>query len=138
MASITGASAELVGRVAGPWAISANLTWTHGVNAATGRPLIRLPAWQGNLILRYTIDGYRSLALLANYVSDRTDLDVSTFPARTISLRPYMTVGARYEQRVGDWVVRVGVDNVFNARYQPLYGYPAPGRTLYVQFGKSF
>ncbi len=138
LAAVSGFSAELVGRLSDRWAVSANVTWTHGVDMATGRPILRLPAAQANLILRYTIDVKRSLALLANYVSDRTDLDFSTFPAQIVSLPPYLTVGVRYEHRLADWVVRAGIDNVFDVRYEPLRGYPAPGRTLYVQFGRAF
>jgi vitamin B12 transporter len=137
-ARILGASAEVLGRVAERWTISTNLTWTNGLDRTTGQPVIRLPAWQGNLILRYAIDATRSLAILANYVSDRRDVDFSTFPAKIVTLPPYATVGMRYEQRLADWVVRVGVDNLFDARYQPLWGFPAPGRTVYVQFGRTY
>ncbi|HEV8353703.1 MAG TPA: TonB-dependent receptor [bacterium] len=138
LARIVGASAELVGQIAGRWAVSTNVTWTNGLDRTTGRSLIRLPARQANLILRYSVDADRSLALLANYVSERLDLDFSTFPAKVVALPPYATVGMRYEQRVADWVIRAGVDNILNARYQPLHGYPAPGRTFYVQFGRAF
>ncbi|HEY3248556.1 MAG TPA: TonB-dependent receptor [bacterium] len=138
LAAVSGLSGELVGRLADRWAVSVNATWTHASNLLTGRAILRVPAAQANMILRYTIDAKRSLALLANYVSDRTDLDFSVFPAKVVSLTPYLAIGARYERRLADWVIRVGVDNVFDVRYAPLRGFPAPRRTFYVQFGRAF
>jgi len=44
-----------------------------------------------------------------------------------------VTVGLRYEVAVSDVLLAVGVDNLFDVRYETLRGYPAPGRTLFVQ-----
>lgn len=137
-ARIAGLSAEVVGRLGGPWLVSGNVTWSSGLDRGTGLPLLRLPAWQANVILRYAPWPDANLSLLVNYVSARDDLDTSTFPATRVMLAGYATVGLRYEQKVGDRVIRAGVDNLFDARYETLRGFPGAGRTVFVQWGSTF
>lgn len=137
-ARIAGLSAEVVGRLGGPWLVSGNVTWSSGLDRGTGLPLLRLPAWQANVILRYAPRPDANLSLLVNYVSARDDLDTSTFPATRVTLARYATVGLRYEQKVGNRVIRAGVDNLFDARYETLRGFPGAGRTVFVQWGSTF
>ena len=33
-----------------------------------------------------------------------------------------------------DWKLQARVNNLGNERYEPIYGYPAPGRTLSFEF----
>lgn len=137
-ARVAGLSAEVVGRVDQRWAILANLTWTDGVDRGTGLPLLRLPNWTANLIARYEIEAGRALSLLANYVGERVDLDFSTWPATRVTLPGHLTFGVRYEHSWPGWTLRVGVDNLFDARYETLRGYPAAGRTYFVRISTSF
>ncbi len=132
-ARISGASAELSGALGQGWQVLANLTWSEGVDRSAGQRLLRLPGWSANLVVRRDLGEGRALALLASYVGERDDLDFSTFPGTRVTLPGHVTFGLRYELAVSDVLVSLGVDNLFDARYETLRGYPAPGRTFFVQ-----
>ena len=137
-ARIAGFSAEVVGRLAPGWMVQGNATWTDGADRGTGLPLLRVPTRQANLVLRHTRPDGAAASLLVNYVSARDDLDTSTFPAVRVTLPGYVTLDLRYERRVGSIVLLAGVDNVLDARFETLRGFPAAGRTVFVQIGSSF
>jgi outer membrane cobalamin receptor len=127
---MVGVTYEMVGRLAERWALSANLTWTDGLNRVSGQPLPRVAPIQANLVLRYVWDENRTLSLLANYVSARPDGGVT--------VAAYATFGLRYDQPLGDVTARFGADNLFDTSYETLSGYPGPRRTVYVQLGREF
>jgi outer membrane receptor protein involved in Fe transport len=129
-ARMVGVTYEMVGRLAERWALSANLTWTDGLNRVSGQPLPRVAPIQANLVLRYVWDENRTLSLLANYVSARPDGGVT--------VAAYATFGLRYDQPLGDVTARFGADNLFDTSYETLSGYPGPRRTVYVQLGREF
>ncbi|MCS7235435.1 MAG: TonB-dependent receptor [Armatimonadota bacterium] len=132
-ARIVGASAELSGSPSDGWQVLANVTWTDGLNRTEGTRLLRVPSWTASLVLRRDLGPQGAVALLARYVGERDDLDFSSFPAARVTLPGHVTVGLRYEVATsGLWLV-VGVDNLLGARYETLRGYPAPGRTVFVQ-----
>jgi outer membrane cobalamin receptor len=130
-ARLAGVTYEMVGRLAEGWAINANLTWTDGLNRASGQPLLRVAPIQANLVLRCVWGENRTLSFLGNYVSTRPDIGGVTVAAST-------TFGLRYDQLLGDATVRVGVDNIFDTTYETLSGYPGPRRTVYVQLGREY
>jgi outer membrane cobalamin receptor len=130
-ARMVGVTYEMVGRLAERWALSANLTWTDGLNRVSGQPLLRVAPIQANLVLRYAWDENRTLSLLGNYVSARPDISGTTVAAST-------TFGLRYDQPLGDATARIGVDNLFDTSYETLSGYPGPRRSVYVQFERVF
>lgn len=137
-ARVAGLSVEAVGRFSERWAINANLTWSDGVDRTTGLALLRLPPVQASVVLRYAPSAEQAVSVVARYVSAMPDLDVSTFPAARVILPGYATVGLRYERIFGPVMVRAGVDNLFDARYETLRGYPGSGRIFYVQIGSEF
>jgi len=137
-ARIVGASAETVGRIGERWQLLTNVTWSDGVDRTTGVRLLRLPTWTANLILRYSLDPQSALALVANYVGERDDLDFSQFPPQRVTLPSYVTLGVRYEVRRGGWTIRLGVDNLLDASYETLRGFPSAGRTYALQVSGSF
>lgn len=132
-AGSSGLSAEVVGRLSDRWSLSANATWTSTVDRTTGQRLIRQPGQQAALLLRYTVGRNHHLSLVAAYVGERDDLDFSTFPAARVTLPSHVVFGARYERPLGSVLLRLGVDNLFEARYETLKGFPAPGRTIFFQ-----
>ena len=130
-ARMVGVTYEMVGRLAERWALSANLTWTDGLNRVSGQPLLRVAPIQANLVLRYVWDENRTLSLVGNYVSARPDIGGTTVAA-------YTTFGLRYDQPLGDATARIGVDNCFDTSYETLSGFPGPRRTVYVQLTREF
>lgn len=125
-AGILGASAEVSGTFGGLWQVLANVTWTEAVDRTSGRRRLRVPGWTANLILRRELAEAASLSVVASYVGERDDVGWTRLPG-------YVTVGLRYQVEVSGVLLTVGVDNVLDARYETLFGYPAPGRTLFVQ-----
>jgi len=137
-ARAAGVSVETVGRITEQWAMNANLTWSDGIDRTTGLPLLRLPPFQVNIVLRYLPGPDTALSVVATYVADRPDLDFTTFPASRVTVPGYVTVGLRVERTYGTLVVRAGVDNLFDARFETLKGFAGPTRTVYVQVGSEF
>lgn len=137
-ARVSGLSAEAVGRLSEHWAIDANLTWSDGIDRTTGLALLRLPPVQAGVVLRYTPSADRAFSMIVRYVSAMPDLDVSTFPATRVILAGYATVGLRYEHAFGPLTVRAGVDNLLDAPYETLRGYPGSSRIFYLQVGSEF
>jgi len=124
-ARVAGLSAEVSGRPADGWQVLANLTWQDGWDGTEGRRLSRVPTWTANLVLRRELGPTSAVALLASFVGEQVD--------QGVTLPGYVTFGLRYEVALADLVVSLGVDNLLDARYETLRGYPAPGRTVFVQ-----
>jgi outer membrane cobalamin receptor len=88
--------------------------------------------------------GYRARDLASFDVSiarvgSREDLDFTTFPAKRVTLSCYTRVDlaaavALVPGRPGRPVLTLTsrVENALDARYEPVKGFPAPGRTVLV------
>ncbi len=140
-ARVAGFSLETVGRFNDRWVVNANLTWSDGIDRSTGLPLLRLPPLQANIVLRYLPGQDTALSVVASYVSDRPDVDFSTCPVSCpsrVTVPGYVSFGLRAEQNFGTLVLRAGVDNLFDARFETLKGFPGPTRTFFVQVGSEF
>ena len=137
-ARIAGASVEAVGHLRERWFVNANVTWQDGLDRVTGQQLLRVPNLEANLVLRYVADEQQSFSVLANYVANRIDLDFSTSPATRVTVPGYVTVSVRYERPLGTLRLRIGIDNVFDAQFETLKGFPGPGRTVFVQAMEDF
>jgi vitamin B12 transporter len=67
------------------------------------------------------------------YVGRRSDTNFDVFPAQAVQLRAYWLAGGRL-----GWSLRPGVElfarasNLFDARYQDVFGYRTEGRALYA------
>jgi vitamin B12 transporter len=67
------------------------------------------------------------------YVGARSDTNFDVFPAQAVRLRAYWLAGGRL-----GWSLRPGVElfarasNLFDARYQDVFGYRTEGRALYA------
>ncbi|MDR7470263.1 MAG: TonB-dependent receptor [Armatimonadota bacterium] len=136
-ARIAGVSAEAAWRIGEEWTVQGNLTWTDGVDRGTGLRLLRVSPWQAGAVLRRIWPSGGAASLVVNYTSARDDLDTSTFPATRVTLPGYLTVGLRYERNFGPLLLLAGVDNLLDARYETLRGYPGQGRTFFVQLASG-
>ncbi|MGH7719071.1 MAG: TonB-dependent receptor plug domain-containing protein [Gemmatimonadaceae bacterium] len=102
----------------------------------SGERLLRRPTHLASLDLGYTSAARGSIALAANYVGKRDDLDFSKFPAPRIVLPAYTRVDLSAEA----WITRrtratplaltVRIENLFDESYEPVYNFRAPGRTI--------
>jgi outer membrane cobalamin receptor len=128
-ASIRGASLELEGALSAAWQARASATWMAATDGATGLDLPNRPALAGSLGLtrRLSRGGAVTATLVA--VGERF-----ANAANTVRLPGYLTVGLIFEAPpMADGVtLRASVQNLFDARYEAVQGYPVPGRTMVV------
>ena len=102
-----------------------------------GEPLLRRPAHSGSLGARYRVER-GVFGLTVSLVGEREDVDYgAAFPFPRVTLPPYATVDIAAEHAVpglrGDRVKAVlRVDNLTDAGYEPVSGFPAPGRLVHL------
>jgi outer membrane cobalamin receptor len=124
-ASIRGASIEAEGPLAPRWSVRASATWLQATDLATGLDLPNRPRHSGAVSLSHRI-GTATLSASVVLVGARY-ADV----ANTVTLPGYASVGFVVDAPLADGLVaRATVSNLFDARYESVQGYPAPGRTV--------
>ncbi len=108
-----------------------------GTEFEQGQSLLRRPAYTIAGGARYDIERV-ALSLRYRYIGSRADLDFSNFPSTRVTLPAYHVVDVSGEVtllgRPGGWAVgiNVRVENLWDERYQEIYGFTAPGRTVMV------
>ncbi len=128
-ATVRGLSVEARRLLSGGTTFSATLTALQATDAS-GTPLLRVPGVTAQLNLHRPLAA-GTLTVAAFYVGPRPDLDPATFT--TVQMSGYVDVRVRYRTALsGGAVVTVGVDNALDYAYEPVAGYPAPGRTVFV------
>lgn len=135
-AAITGGSLELAGRFSPDLDGVINTTITRAVDDSTGEQLLRVPWVMASAALHFHLAG-GTLSVLATYVGSRPDVNPATFTR--IDTPAYVVANLRYAlgaPEQGQWLI--GVDNLGDAQYEPIAGYPAPGRTVFVAFAEKF
>jgi vitamin B12 transporter len=110
-------------------------TFTHldTVDKATGLKLLRRPNDRANVgLTRRVLDDRATLNVNANIVGPRDDNDFSTFPATRVVLDPYIVLNATGTfDLTKRSQVYVRVDNLFDERYQEVFGFGTPGLSAY-------
>ncbi len=110
---------------------------TSSVAFQQGDPLLRRPAMSGGAALLVDAAGAH-LAGTVNWVGERDDADFRDFPATRTTLPSYATVDLALEApllrgRHGPGVVLVArAENLFDARWDQVVGFPGRGRTLFA------
>lgn len=137
VASFAGGSVELEGRLGPKLQVLANISIINARDGA-GDPLIRVPDISASAALHFSLSESSTLSVLATYVGSRPDLDFSTFPATRVPMPAYLLAGLRYSLVTGLGTWQLGVDNVFDVAYEAVKGFPSPGRTVFISFGRGF
>ncbi|HEV8151021.1 MAG TPA: TonB-dependent receptor [Gemmatimonadales bacterium] len=127
---------EISGRLAsGP--LDARLAYTLLSARSESEPdpnltrLIRRPRHTGSadVLMAVTPRGTIGTGIVA--VLDREDADFNSFPARRVDPGDYFTM-----RLYGSWdigarlVLKARIENLFDRRYEPVYGFPALGRSF--------
>jgi vitamin B12 transporter len=108
-----------------------------GTEFEEGQSLLRRPAYTIAGGARYDVEGV-GLSLRYRYVGSRADLDFSDFPSARVTLPAYHVVdvsgavtliGHQGGRSIG---ITARVENLLDERYQEIYGFAAPGRTVMV------
>jgi vitamin B12 transporter len=100
-----------------------------------GETLLRRPGHTAAATARYQIQG-GSLGLTLRRVGERDDLDFGAgFPAPRITLPAHTTVDLAAERRLpgsgaASWDLILRAENLLDARYEAIRGFPAPGRLV--------
>jgi outer membrane receptor protein involved in Fe transport len=130
-ASIRGISAEVRGTFAPRWTGATNVTVLSAIDQTTGASLRGVPSVTANLVLHYQLTPSSTVSLIVNYVG--------TQPDPPGQLPSYVDLQLRYQVTMPDgWSWIVGVNNALDQSYQVVSGFPAPGRTVFVNVTKSF
>ncbi|MEE2669770.1 MAG: TonB-dependent receptor [Gemmatimonadota bacterium] len=110
-----------------------------GATFVRGEPLLRRPTHNANfhvaVDLNNRIDVYGNVGVTGS----RSDRDFSSFPATPVELQSYavFSVGARWEtfsstKNLSHLVFDFRMENILDVEYQEVFGFPTPGRGLYL------
>jgi vitamin B12 transporter len=110
-----------------------------GATFVRGEPLLRRPTHNANfhvaVDLHNRIDVYGNVGVTGS----RSDRDFSSFPATPVELQSYavFSVGARWEtfsstKNLSHLVFDFRMENILDVEYQEVFGFPTPGRGLYL------
>ncbi|MDQ7819731.1 MAG: TonB-dependent receptor [Armatimonadota bacterium] len=128
-ATVRGLSVELRRLLAGGGTLVGSLTALQAADGS-GAPLLRVPGVTAQLTFQRPLMA-GTLTVAASYVGPRPDLDPATFA--TVQMPGYLDVRVRYRTATSAGAtLTVGVDNALDYAYEPVAGYPAPGRTVFV------
>ncbi|MGH7655050.1 MAG: TonB-dependent receptor plug domain-containing protein [Gemmatimonadaceae bacterium] len=110
---------------------------TTGASYVPGQPLIRRPknAWTVSALQTYASG--TQLTLVAVFVGERADRDYVPYPAVPVTLPGYTKVDFSFVQPLpshirGGVALEGRVENLFDAHYQEIDHFAAPGRVLFI------
>jgi outer membrane cobalamin receptor len=102
-----------------------------------GDELIRRPTHSGSFVVSYSRPRGVSLGAAVSYVGKRPDTDFSQFPSPRVTLAAYTKtdLSAEYPltgKKYGGLTLNARVDNIFDKRYQEVFNFATPRRTILV------
>lgn len=114
----------------GPWLAGISYTYLEAIDQSTGQQLARRPKHSGSLSLGYDA-GNANLELVVLRTGERPDV-TDLFPFGTVTNRAYTTADFTVRWNHGATQPFVKVENLANAKYQEVFGYPSPKRRAIV------
>ena len=133
-AIVSGASIELLGRLADRWFVRANFTDQLARDTTTGLDVIYIPRLQLNFELSYQWAPGSAVTAVVSYVGDRF-----ADPQNTQLVPSYWLMGINATWAFGGgFTLQAGVNNLFDVQYQETLNFPEPGRTVFVGLAKTF
>jgi vitamin B12 transporter len=102
-----------------------------------GDELIRRPTHSSSFVLSYSRPRDMSLSTAVSYVGKRPDTDFSQFPSPRVTLAAYTKTDVSAEfpltgRKYGGLTLNARVDNIFDKRYQEVFNFATPRRTILV------
>jgi vitamin B12 transporter len=127
----SGIELSLEARPVEPMTFRAAYTGLRARDATTGAGLLRRPRDKFSAELAARLFGRFDLAASLLYTGRRTDRDFSAYPYPEVTLPGYALLGLALSTPVGrNFDVFVRFDNILDVRYEPVWGYGAPGFSL--------
>ncbi|NNL30613.1 MAG: TonB-dependent receptor [Gemmatimonadetes bacterium] len=109
-----------------------------GATFVEGEALLRRPSWKGTAQVAANV-GRLEVSTRIAHVGSRQDRDFSTFPATPVLLESYQLLSGRLSVVVVEpgpgrpgLSLSLAGENLGDARYRELFGFPTPGRGLYM------
>jgi vitamin B12 transporter len=92
--------------------------------------LIRRPRHtaSGDVLISLGARGTLGAGVVA--AADREDSDFNNFPARRVDPGDYLVARLYGSREIGALTLQARIENLFDARYEAVYGFPALGRSL--------
>ena len=102
-----------------------------------GDALIRRPSHSGSVGLSYARPSSASFGASVNFVGRRPDLDFARFPSPRVTLPAYAKLDLSTELPLtgpgrGGLTLSARLENALDKRYQDVFHYAAPGRTILI------
>jgi vitamin B12 transporter len=102
-----------------------------------GDELIRRPTHSGSVVVSYARPWGMSLGTAVSYVGKRPDTDFSQFPSPRVTLPAYTKVDLSAEYPLtglkrGGLSLNARVDDLFDKRYEDVFHFASPRRTILV------
>jgi vitamin B12 transporter len=92
--------------------------------------LIRRPRHTASGDLRVALTSRAAAGAGFVALADREDSDFNSFPSRRVDPGDYFFARLYGSWEVGSFTLQARVENLFDSRYEPVYGFPALGRSL--------
>ena len=92
--------------------------------------LIRRPRHTASADLLVALTARGSLGAGAVAIVDREDSDFNSFPSRRVDPGDYLVARVYGAWDVGRFTLKARIENLFDAAYEPVYGFPALGRSV--------
>lgn len=121
--------------------LTAGATYTYtSAKMADNKDLVRVPRHSGSVNLAYTF--YEDRARLfgeAVFNGNMKDNNVGTFPVSVVTLDKYTVVNIGGSYKFTDKLEGYArIENLFDKKYQEVYGYNTPGRGAFAGLKASF
>lgn len=108
--------------------VRAAYTGLRAWDETTGADLLRRPRNKFSAELSVPLFGRADLSASVLYMGQRQDRDFSEFPYPTVTLPGYALLGLALAAPVGSgFDLFLRLENLLDARYEPVWGYGAPG-----------
>lgn len=113
--------------------VEANYTRTETEDKETGLELLRRPKEEISLNANWHPWAKANLNLGITYIGKRKDIKYAGWTAERITMEDYTTVDLSCLYKITDKFQVFGrIENLLDEEYQEVYGFAAPGRSLYA------
>jgi len=127
-----GVEAEITGNIADTVSMTLDYTYLDAKDRTTGLALTRRPKNTASAILNWTPSNWGLGASLVYADREIDQYDTSTVPPTTFTNGGHTTVNITGHYDFDQWSLYGRVENLFDAHYEPVLGYGAPGRAYFA------
>lgn len=136
-ARIRGVEASIAHRFNERWHTALALDWRDPADLTTGLDLLRQERFKASLELGFRPIEQLSLNATLIYGGKRDDIDPTTFMRTTVPSYTTLDMTAIYDYD-DRTQFKLSVENLFDKDYSTSAGYRSPGRTINVDFTRTF